>query len=263
MKFRETARLLVIFCGLILPPVTSLASVMNSGKSAFREISLTTAREMAREEGKHIFLEFYADWCVPCKWMEETALADKEVKEILSQNYIALRVDIDDFDGFAVKEHYGIKVLPTMLIVDEHGKVVRRKEQSMSPEMLLDLLRSNRVEIPIAPVNSAPSRNMDQFTGQAEILPAITPDPEEIANHATVETKVYRVQVGVYADYANTQNLVNNLREKLDEPVVVLNGQLKGKTVFRVLVGDFESKSLAELFKNELGQKYGIEGFVK
>jgi thiol-disulfide isomerase/thioredoxin len=235
--------------------------------SGFYNISLTTAKQLAEKQGKQIFVEFYADWCVPCKWMEETTFADRGVQQVLEEDFIAVRVDIDDFDGFALKQHYNIRVLPTLMILDENGRVMDRREESMSADMLLQLL-GNKPERPLkAPVNTAPdvaqeNAAFDQDRDREPPVPVVSQNQNK-SNHATVKTTSYRVQVGVFTDYANTENLVSQLRSHTDEPIVVLNDYINNKTVFKVLVGDFESREMAGKLKNQLWQNYGIDGFVK
>ena len=248
---------------LLLWPFLFLNSEKIQGASveesnAFRSISLTTAKELAAKEGKKIFLEFYASWCVPCKWMEETTLTDSRVQRSLKEDYIAIKVDIDDFDGYAIKEYYQVKVLPTIIIVDEKGLAITRKEQSLSAEMLLDVLGSKNKQWKEQPVNSSPTA----LAKTGDYFDNINPE-REIENKEAIVKTSYRVQVGVFTDYANTQRYVDELNEMTGEPVVILNDKLNDKLVYKVLLGDFELRHEAENFKNHLRQNYGIDSYVK
>jgi thioredoxin 1 len=251
---------------LQIPQVGLEAGGNKSNPAAFHKISLTTAKQKAAEENKYIFVEFYADWCVPCKWMEETTFADGQVQNELANNFVALRVDIDDFDGFALKQHYNIRVLPTIMILDENGRTVVREEQSLTAPMLLQILEAQperQVELPVnsSPVNATTSKEkIEKNKDDEPPLPIVQPTN---INHATVKTNTYRVQVGVFTDYANTEKLVQELRTYTEEPIIVLNDYLNNRTVFKVMVGDFDSKKDALNFKNQLWQNYGIDGFVK
>lgn len=230
--------------------------------SPFSSISLTTAKEMAKAEGKYIFIDFYADWCVPCKWMDETTYTDSNVLNALKSDFVSVKINIDDFDGYTLKEEYNVTVLPTVIVLDVNGKVVRRFEESMSPTKLKDVLievsGNENINIKhnenISPVGTRINDNDNLKKNDNRTF-------EE--DHAIVKTNTsYRVQVGVYTDYANTVNIVDNLNAKFDEPVVVLNSYLNKQTVYKIIVGDFEDSQSAALLKEEIFNKFGIKGFV-
>lgn len=56
--------------------------------------------DAARAEGKPVFIDFTADWCITCKVNERVALADQSVKDaFLSQGIVAMRGDWTRRDG--------------------------------------------------------------------------------------------------------------------------------------------------------------------
>ena len=234
----------------------------NNLENPFASISLTTAKEIAQVEGKYVFIDFYADWCVPCKWMDETTYADRNVINTLQNDFVSVKVNIDDFDGFTLKEEYNVRVLPTVIVLDQNGKVVRRYEESMSPSKLKDVL----VEIS---GNDNSNINHNKNISPSEIKKNGSFETQKNGNrtlesNATVKTnKSYRVQVGAFTDYANTLNLVDNLNTQFDEPVIVLNSYVNDATVYKVFVGDFEKYEEADRLKNSIIKKFGVKGFVK
>ncbi len=237
--------------------VFSTNNFANNIESPFSEISITTAKEIASAQGKYIFIDFYADWCVPCKWMDETTYADKGVINTLKSNFIPVKVNIDDFDGYTLKAEYNIKVLPTLLVIDPNGKVIKRYEESLSPGKLKDVL----MEI----ADNSTLEYNENITPEDLIKNDIkTNDNRTIENPVTVKTnKSYRVQVGVFTDYANTVKLIDNLNLKFDEPVIIINGYLNNKTVYKVVIGDYENYDNAEILKSKINEQFGIEGIIK
>lgn len=112
--------------------------------------SFTSAKIKAAEEGKLFFLDFTASWCTPCRWMEETTFTDPTLAAYVKENYVALQVDIDDFDGYALKQKYNIQILPSLLIFNSQGALLAQYEESLSPKNMLAILKrydepSNRV----------------------------------------------------------------------------------------------------------------------
>ena len=66
-------------------------------------------------------VDFYADWCGPCKMMPPVL---KEVKNEVGESVNILKVDVDKNQKAANK--YGIRSIPT-LILFKNGKIMWRK----------------------------------------------------------------------------------------------------------------------------------------
>ncbi|MEX0887099.1 MAG: protein-disulfide reductase DsbD domain-containing protein, partial [Phycisphaeraceae bacterium] len=46
--------------------------------------------ELRRDEGRMVFVDFTADWCLSCKWFERTVLASASVREAFTEHDVAL-----------------------------------------------------------------------------------------------------------------------------------------------------------------------------
>ncbi len=131
---------------LLILPVLMATSTKPSGFK-FHKGNLTTAKQKAAKEGKLYMVDFVAKWCMPCRWMEETTFSDVQVMKYLEENYVAVKVDIDDFDGFAYKQLYNIKILPSILIFNSKGEIIDQYQESLSPSKMLKILQKhNRPE---------------------------------------------------------------------------------------------------------------------
>lgn len=127
---------------LILGPLLILsASRPNAAK--FHKGSLSSAKNIAAREGKLYLVDFVASWCMPCKWMEETTFANAEVSQYMAENYVAVKIDIDDFDGYAYKQIYDIKILPSILIFNSKGELLEQYQESLSPSRMLKVLEKH------------------------------------------------------------------------------------------------------------------------
>lgn len=123
--------------------MTSTLFANPNSKVDFIEGSLSLAIQKAGNEGKLLFVEFGAQWCMPCRFMDENTFKDGEVVAYMKDNYVPVKIDIDDFDGFAYKQKYHVEALPTFLIFNSEGKVIDRYEQSMAPSNLLNILKQH------------------------------------------------------------------------------------------------------------------------
>jgi thioredoxin 1 len=68
-------------------------------------------------------LKFYADWCGPCKALSAT------IEKYYTGNVPIENINIDEDNESAMT--YGIRSVPTCILLDEHGTEVRRKTGMM------------------------------------------------------------------------------------------------------------------------------------
>jgi len=80
--------------------------------------------QKGKQEGMPILVDFYADWCPPCKKMDEDTYTDARVIQ-MSQQFIMVKVNVDDEP--MLSNAYKIKYIPTAVFLDSNGHEVYRK----------------------------------------------------------------------------------------------------------------------------------------
>ena len=78
-----------------------------------------------------VLVDFYADWCGPCKMLGP-------IMDELSNDHEIYKVNVDNSSELAQK--YGIMSIPTLLIFDK-GELVNKSVGFMSKEQVEELLK--------------------------------------------------------------------------------------------------------------------------
>lgn len=58
-------------------------------------ISLSDALEKQRTEPKKIFIDFYANWCGPCKTMDKETYNNPVISELINTNFYPVKFDAE------------------------------------------------------------------------------------------------------------------------------------------------------------------------
>ena len=259
----ETVKRAVVLLLLLFTSLTVAIASVGDGDVNFLNSNIEDAKHSANTEGKLVFVNFYARWCTPCNWMNETTFKDKTVVELLNNNFIAVKMNIDEEKGFEMKKQYEIRYLPTILILNSKGQVVDRIEETLASADLVQLLnRQNSVgnkRIIVNGLNASPTEK--QCTYEAEDDNSSMAFAEYI-NFKDSNKTVFRVQTGVYETYAGATKMAAHLRELFLEGVVVINDYKGDKVLFRVKLGQFATLEEAESFREILAEEFDIKGIV-
>ncbi len=100
-------------------------------------------REAQNDPQRPILIDFYAQWCRPCKLLDVMVYNESEVIDELS-NVVTFKVDIDKPEYKFLKEEFNISVLPTLVWLDERGRELDRFTGYQNRDEFLEIVRSIR-----------------------------------------------------------------------------------------------------------------------
>ncbi len=275
---------------------------MQAAEVEFSSIDFAAVKQKALTNNRPYFAYFTASWCMPCRMMDETTWQDPNLAKYIDENYYAIKIDVDNFDGYVYKEEFKVVAYPTILLFQPDGTFMKRIEGSIAGSKLQAYLEEydgfedtpggnynndpNDIENVLPPPISAPAPNIgsapdmpvpyiediEEAQSIPDYAPGYQPQLEKIISTGSglfrfnVEREPsdgFSVQVGVYADYENVLREVSAYQVQFNEPILVHIDKLQDRTVYKVLIGDFKKRDRAAKYKEKILEAGIPEAFVK
>ena len=112
------------------PPAGGLAARLDSLARAESRVRwepgpVDSALARALAAGRPAFLDFYADWCAPCRWMDRAVYPDLLLAEAAG-GVAMIRVDIETPEGRAHAQRYDVHQYPTLVFLAPDGRETLR-----------------------------------------------------------------------------------------------------------------------------------------
>ncbi|MDX2247517.1 MAG: SPOR domain-containing protein [Bacteroidia bacterium] len=263
-RFHILTLLLMMASALIAEERTSIT---------FFQGTFEQLKTRAQEERKPFFISFHTAWSTPCQNMTLYTYTNPDLITYVQDNYLAFQVDAESPDRGEsdLAQEFDVIFFPTIIVFNDKAEVVSKfsgfKNAADLKSQLVEFRRVSE-EKPLTENKPAVS-----FLKPAVPKPAPTTSPasttakEKTATLKTTKDLVntdvglfrmsleeekssgYGVQVGVFGDYANVMREVSALEIVYKQSVMVSISKLNNNTVFKVLVGPFDSQSQAVGFQ--------------
>jgi thiol:disulfide interchange protein DsbD len=98
--------------------------------------------EAALANNKKILIDFYADWCIPCKELDALTFSDPRVIEE-TNDYAVFKVDMTQTmseETEQIRNKFDIVGMPTVLLINTKGDEVKRLTGFVDADEFLDIL---------------------------------------------------------------------------------------------------------------------------
>ncbi len=117
--------------------------------------------DRAQKQGKAVIMDFSADWCAPCRELDEITMRDAQVVDLARKSFVMLKVDLTTKDpGLhpTLLARYQVRGVPTVVFIDPQGR--RRPELRLVDFLPPDRFLSRMKQVLAAsPAKAGPMQN--------------------------------------------------------------------------------------------------------
>jgi thiol:disulfide interchange protein DsbD len=137
-------RIFKIFFSVFIIAVAAYALVPSNKKSINWQHYNPEVASASLTGNKKVIIDFYADWCIPCKELDANTFSDEKVIAA-SSSFVALKADLTKSlspEVESLRNKYNIVGVPTLLIINSKGEEVQRLTGFVNADEFLKLLHS-------------------------------------------------------------------------------------------------------------------------
>ncbi len=96
--------------------------------------------EKVKNSGKNILLDFYADWCGPCRMLSPV------VEEFAEENpdFVVGKINVDKEPELS--EEFGVSSIPTLVVMKD-GKILNKSVGAKSKQQILEMIEKSNAHL--------------------------------------------------------------------------------------------------------------------
>lgn len=103
----------------------------------FRQGTWAAVQAQAQAENKYIFVDVFATWCGPCKYLSEDIFTQKEVGDFFNKHFVNYKIDGEKEEGPLFNLKYNVRAYPTLLYFNPQGELVHKTVGAGSAKKIL------------------------------------------------------------------------------------------------------------------------------
>ncbi len=111
----------VVFSILLLAAVLSV----QAQGIIFKNGDFDEVKQLAKQENKMIFIDFYTSWCGPCKMIAKDVFPQAKVGDYFNNRFVSYKTDAEK-EGKELAKKYNISAYPSMVFLKADGEMLHK-----------------------------------------------------------------------------------------------------------------------------------------
>jgi len=182
---------------------------------------LADAKLLAEKSGKNIFVNYTADWCLPCQIFKDQVLNDTKVSNLLDSDFIVVKSDYDNVDSKQMFDDYAIACMPTLHILDKNGEVLNELSGTMTAQQFYEEIS----------MYALPKSNENIVATKTEIVKK----PKKVIS------EFLTLQAGAFSSWDNAIRQKQKIGGLITEPIIIV--QDTERDLYIINVGKYSSNN--------------------
>jgi len=143
------------------------------------EHDLETAQRIASQTNRLVLVHFSAEWCEPCRKMEQEVFSQPGFGADLVPYYVAVKLDVDHYPS--TKQQLGVSSIPADVVMTPDGQVLQRMKGALPAERYSYAMRYIATNLSGSKSGQVAQNQTSDPTQNAYVQPASGYAPQQAA----------------------------------------------------------------------------------